>query len=192
MKINLNKKTVWITSTAVLIALLIGMQVFTAQFGQFVTGSLVNLILIISVMTCGPASGLTVAVFSPFFAKLLGIGPLWTIVPFIAIGNVVLVLVWHFLGNMRFANVHIVRVIALIAAAVCKFLTLYIGVARITVPLFLNLPEPQAAAISSIFALPQLITASIGGALALVIIPVLTRSSTARPSGIRGQEKDFK
>jgi len=56
-----NKRTQWITLTASFTALLIGFQAFTAPLGQFVTGSLVNLVLVVSVMTCGLASGLTVA-----------------------------------------------------------------------------------------------------------------------------------
>ena len=96
-----NKNTIrWITRTAVFIALLIVLQMATAPLGNIlITGSIVNLLLIISVMTCGLASGLSVAVISPVMAKLLGIGPLWSLIPFIAAGNIVLVLLWHFIGN---------------------------------------------------------------------------------------------
>ena len=168
-----NKKVLWITTTAVFVALLIGAQVATASFSQFVTGSLVNLILIVSVMTCGLSSGLTVAFISPIFAKLLGIGPLWAIIPFIILGNAVLVLAWRAIGKRKFANAHIVRIVALFVAAVCKFLMLYVGIVQVAVPLLLNLPEQAAAKISVLFSFPQLITASIGGALALIILPVV-------------------
>jgi len=168
-----DKRVLWITTTAVLIALLVVIQAVTAPLSQFVTGSLVNLILIVSTMTYGFASGLTVAILSPIFAKLLGIGPFWEIIPFVIVGSTVLVLIWHLIGSKRFANVHVVRVATIVMAAICKSVTLYIGIARVAVPFILDLPEKQAAAISSMFSINQLITALIGGALALGILPVL-------------------
>ncbi|MCL2158476.1 MAG: hypothetical protein FWH48_03620 [Oscillospiraceae bacterium] len=173
-----NKGILWIAQTAIFVALLIGGQAATASFGQLVTGSWVNAMLIISVMTCGLASGLTVAALSPVFAKLFGIGPLWSIIFFIMAANAALVLTWHLIGNMKFANVHLVRILALCAAAICKFLVLYIGIVQLAVPFLLNLPEPQAAAVSALFSLPQLITASIGGAIAIAILPAIEKITT--------------
>lgn len=71
----MNKKTLWITETAVMIALLVALQWATKPLGQFVTGSCVNLVLGVSVLVGGLWCGLTVALVSPFFAFLLGIGP---------------------------------------------------------------------------------------------------------------------
>jgi hypothetical protein len=53
---------------------------------------------------------------------------------------------------------------------------LYVGIVRIAVPVLLGLPERQAAVISGMFSLVQLITALIGGALAAVILPVLQKA----------------
>ena len=171
-----SKSTLWITMTAVFIALLIAVQAGTGFLGQFVTGSLVNLILIVSVMTCGLSSGITVAVISPVFAKLLNIGPaFWTLVPFILIGNIVLVLIWSAVGGINVKNEHIARITALVTAAVCKFAVLYIGVVKIAIPLFMHLNGKQAAAISTMFSFPQLITALIGGILAAIILPLLKK-----------------
>ena len=170
-----NKSVLWITTTAVFIALLIGMQVATAPLGQLVTGSLVNLILIVAVMTGGFTSGLTVAFVSPVFAKLLGVGPLWAIIPFIIAGNVVLILAWHFMGKIKLSNRHIVRFVSLIVAALCKYIVLFVGIVQVAVPLFLNLPEAQRAVVSKMFSFPQLLTALIGGALATAILPVLEK-----------------
>ena len=169
------KSVLWLTQTAVFIALLIGGQAATASFGQLVTGSIVNFILIMSVMSCGLASGLSVALVSNVFAKLLGIGPLWSIIPFVMAGNAVLVLIWHTVGKMKLANVYVSRVAALVIAAVGKFATLYLGIVRLAVPLLLKLPEAQAAVVSNLFSIPQLFTASIGGALALAILPVVEK-----------------
>lgn len=70
----MNKKTLWITETAVMIALLVALQWATKPLGQFVTGSCVNLVLGVSALVGGLWCGLTVALVSPFFAFLLGIG----------------------------------------------------------------------------------------------------------------------
>ena len=176
-----NRKVLWITQTAVLTALLIVTQAVTASLGNtLVTGSMVNLILIVAVMLAQLSSGLTVAAISPIFAKFLGIGPLWSLIPFIVIGNMVLVWVWHLLGNRKFGKPAIGYIIALVAAAIGKFLALYIGVVQIAVPYLLQLPDPQAVAISGMFSIPQLVTASIGGALAVIILPLLKKAAASR------------
>ena len=64
-------------------------------------------------------------------------------------------------------------VAALIIAAIAKFLVLYIGIVKIAIPVFFNLPEQQVSKISNMFSIPQLITALIGGILAIALLPVL-------------------
>lgn len=167
----------WITRTAVLTALLIVMQTVTSAFGNtLVTGSIVNLILIISVMTCGLSTGLTVAVVSPMCAKLLGIGPLWSLIPFIIAGNIILVIIWYFIGNSKIWKKNFSYIIALVIAALSKFLILYLGIVQIAIPILLNLPKPQATIISNMFSIPQLFTALLGGILAIIALPFLKRS----------------
>jgi len=55
----------WIAETAVFIALLVTLQAVTKSMSQFITGSMVNLVLIASTLVSGFASGLTVAAISP-------------------------------------------------------------------------------------------------------------------------------
>ena len=170
-----HKGVLWITRTAVLVALLITTQTLAASMGQFVTGPLVNMILVVSVMIGGFSTGAAVGFLSHFFAKLLGIGPLWTLVPVVAAANVLFVLVWHLIGNRNIVNKTVSRIIALAAAAICKFGFLYIGVVQIVLPV-LGLPEGVTAAISAVFSLNQLFTALIGGALALLILPIIEKA----------------
>lgn len=171
------EKILWITRTAILIALLIVLQAVTASFGNtIITGSAVNLMLIVSVMTCGLSCGFSIAVISPIVAKFFGIGPLWSIIPFIAAGNIVLVLLWHFIGNRNIDRRYTAYIAALITAAIAKFLVLYVGIVKIAVPMFLGLPEKQAAVISNVFSIPQLITALLGGILAIVVFPTLKKA----------------
>lgn len=83
------ERTLWITRTAIFVALLVVLQAATAALGNtIITGSVVNMLLVVSVMTCGMMSGLCVSVISPIMAKLIGIGPLWSLISFIAAGNI--------------------------------------------------------------------------------------------------------
>ena len=170
-------KILWITRTAISIALLIVLQAATALLGNtIVTGSIVNLLLIVSVMTFGLASGLSVAAVSPVMAKFLGIGPFWSLIPFIVAGNITLVLLWRFIGNRNMGRKHAAYIIALASAATAKFLVLYVGIVRIAIPVILDLPELQAAVISSMFSIPQLITALVGGMAATALLPTLKKA----------------
>ena len=63
MQMNLRSSVLWITRTAVMVALLVTVQFLTASLGnQYVTGSAVNFLLAVSVLTFDPATGFTVAV----------------------------------------------------------------------------------------------------------------------------------
>lgn len=171
------KRIIWIARTAVFIALLVVVQLLTAPLGNtIVTGSLVNMLLIVSTMTCGVLSGLCVGIISPILAKLLGIGPLWELIPFIIAGNVAIILLWHFIGNRRMKHPAVAPVLALLCGAAGKFLTLYVGIVLIAVPLVLGLPEAQATVVTAMFSLPQLITALIGGGIALLVLAPLKKA----------------
>ena len=164
---TLDTKT--IARTAILIALLIALQYATRPLGQLVTGSCVNLILAVSALLCGAVSGCIVAIVSPFFAYLLGISPQIWLAPAIACGNAVYVVVIALLSK----KIDGVRggAAGVAAAAVCKFVVLYLVVVRLFIPMG-NLPAKVAAQ----FSWPQLVTALIGGCLALAIVPALKKA----------------
>jgi len=173
----MNKKVLWITRTALFIALLVAFQAVTASLGQYVTGSVVNLILILATLFGGFSSGLTVAILSPICAKLVGIGPaFWEMIPFVALGNAVLVICWFVVVDKIKLNKYVTYIIATVSAAVLKFVALFLGVTKLCVPIILALPEPKASIISANFSFPQLITAAIGGALAILIVPALSKA----------------
>ena len=166
----MNKKTLWITETAVMIALLVALQWATKPLGQFVTGSCVNLVLGVSVLVGGLWCGLTVALVSPFFAFLLGIGPAFLpIVPMVAVGNMVLVVILHLLASRD--KIAARSYLAVAVGAVTKFLALWL----LILPA-LGLAEKQVAAISASFSWPQLVTAAIGGVLAVTIAPLIRKA----------------
>lgn len=166
------KKTLWITQTAVLTALLVLLQSITKAGGQLLTGSCVNAVLAIAVLFAGVWSGVTVAVISPFFAFLLGIGPqLLPIVPAIAVGNLVYVLLLHFLYGKQLWR----QGSSLLLAATGKFLALYLLVVQLLCRI-LPLAEKQVTTFTAMFSWPQLVTALIGGVIALLMLPILRKA----------------
>ena len=100
----MNKKVRWITETAVMLAFLVALQALTKGFGQFVTGSCVNAVLAVTVLTAGLGSGIVVAVLSPVLAYLLGIAPQILVLPAIMVGNAVFVVLLRLIAGTDSRN----------------------------------------------------------------------------------------
>ena len=178
----MSKKIRWITETAVMLALLVSLQAITKPMGQLVTGSCVNTILAVSALVGGLGCGIVVALVSPVLAFLLGIAPQILTVPAIMVGNSVFVVLLSWLADKTGKNL-VKQIIAWVAAAVAKFASLYaIVVWLICGVLSENLlasgvmKAPMLKALPATFSWPQLFTALIGGAVALVITPVLRKA----------------
>jgi len=159
------------------------MQFITAQIGnQILTGSITNLILIVAFLTCGFSTAMTVAIISPLCAMLVGVGPAFPpLVPFIALGNAALIAAWQVLRMIDKSEKASIRhkvfcVFIAIGAALVKFLTLYFGIVKLAIPLILNLNEKQTAVLSLSFSYPQIITAVIGGVIALLVVPPVRKA----------------
>lgn len=185
-----NKKTIWITRTGVLLALLLALQWVTlgtkAFAGQYITGSLVNCVLAVSALTACLSSGLVIALLSPIFAYLLGIAPQLVVVPAIMAGNCALVLVLWAVGR---GNAPLWRkAVAVVLAAVCKFVVLYLLVVEVIcgvgagfllgkqvfgAPVLL---QSMIQALPLTFSWPQLITALIGGTLGVLVSRILGKA----------------
>lgn len=177
----MKKKTLWIAETAVMLALLITLQWLTKPLGQFVTGSCVNAVLAITVLVAGMGSGVTVALVSPVFAYLLGIAPNLATVPAIMAGNAVLVVLLRLIAGDGKALWK--RVAAWVAAAIAKFAVLYVLVVYVICGVAADfllaqgvLKAPMLNALPATFAWPQLVTALTGGAVALLIAPILKKA----------------
>ena len=178
----MNKKIRWITETAVMLALLVSLQALTKPMGQLVTGSCVNAVLAVSALVGGLSCGLTVALISPVLAFLLGIAPQILTVPAIMVGNSVFVVLLSLLADKSGRNIG-KQVLAWLTAAVAKFASLYaIVVWLICGVLSENLlasgvmKAPMLKALPATFSWPQLFTALIGGAVALLIVPVVRKA----------------
>jgi hypothetical protein len=178
----MKEKIRWITQTAVLLALLVALQAITKPLGQLVTGSCVNAILAVAALLGGLSCGLTVALISPVLAFFLGIAPQVLTVPAIMLGNSVYVFLLWGLGDRQGRNIG-KQVLALGVAAAAKFTLLRAVVEGLICGVFAPallasgaLKEPMLKALPATFSWPQLITALIGGTVALLITPVLKKA----------------
>ena len=179
---NMKKKILWITETAVLLALLVTLQALTKPMGQLVTGSCVNAVLAVAVLLAGLYSGVTVALVSPVLAYLLGIAPQILTVPAIMVGNCVYVVLMYFITG-KDSKKAIRQIIAWVSAAAAKFATLYAIVVWLICGVFSKgllesgaMKPPMLKMLPATFSWPQLFTALIGGAVALLIVPVLRKA----------------
>ncbi len=178
----MNKKIRWITETAVMLALLVALQALMKPMGQLVTGSCVNAVLAVAVLVAGLYSGITVAVISPALAYLLGIAPQLLTVPAIAVGNTVYVIALYFLAGKDSKKLGR-QCIAWLSAAAAKFAVLYAVVVWLICGVFSEgllasgmLKAPMLQVLPATFSWLQLFTALIGGAAALLIVPVLRKA----------------
>lgn len=173
-----------ITETAVMLALLIALQALTKPMGQLVTGSCVNGVLAITVLLVGMGSGIAVALISPVCAFLLGIAPNFvTVLPIMA-GNVCFVVLLRVITGKALWQ----QPVALLAAAGAKFGVLYLLVVRVICGFASNallgkklgsivvLAPPMLQKLPAMFTWPQLFTALLGGAVALLIVPILKKT----------------
>lgn len=175
----MRKRIFWITETAMMLALLIVLQWATKPLGQLVTGVCVNTVLATVAMAVGLSGGLTVALLSPVFAFLLGIAPNVVTVPAIMAGNAVFVLLLRLLsGKCWWRNV-----VSVVVSAAGKFGVLYALVNWVICGLLADtllaqgvLKAPMLKALPVSFGIMQLMTALLGGSLALTIASVLKKT----------------
>ncbi|MDR0921164.1 MAG: ECF transporter S component [Lactobacillales bacterium] len=182
----MNKKTLSITQTAILLALIVVVE-FLMVGPQYILikGSIVNLILIAATILVGLPAGLLISIFTPILAIVTGHLAMPVLAPVVAIGNIVFVLLWWIiLSYMKGNNPLAHYVVAIIISAIAKFAFLYLAVSKYILPVALKAvvaQKPQIkGALLAQFGMPQLITAIIGGILALIIIPRLAKIINTR------------
>ncbi len=171
----MKNKIFYMTRTAMMLALLITLQWATKAFGQIVTGSCVNAVLAITALCVGLPGGITVAVLSPFFAFVLGIAPNVATVPVIILGNVLYVLLFALLQKAIGQNWG-GKLFALALASGTKFFVMFVLIKWVICGVFADgllaqgvLKTPMLNALPTTFGIAQLVTALLGGALAIAV-----------------------
>jgi len=129
---------------------------------QPITGSLINMFLVLAVFLIGFRGAILLGIMPSLFALASGLLPSFSIpmIPFIVAGNAILVAVYHYLGKKNFA-------LTVIIAAFAKFLFLYVSASL----LISFLPEGKMVLpLISIMGWAQFLTAVSGGILAYGIL----------------------
>ncbi|MTI70295.1 MAG: ECF transporter S component [Firmicutes bacterium] len=161
--------TAYITRTGLLLALALIFQIGFRGFAQPAVGPLVNLTLILSAGIVGTLAGVIVGCLTPLIAFFVGIMPLFPLVPFIMIGNTLLVIIFNLIRKRISLGGEYV---GLALAALGKFLFLAFSV-RYLLNLFIPKVPPKLIAM---FWLPQLYTALVGGIVAVIVMKLIPDS----------------
>jgi hypothetical protein len=176
-------KTLWITTTAMLIALMLIIQLLSKVIGaqQLVTGSLVNFILVIGAAVFGFSSAGVVAVLSALLAFFFGMTPGANpaMVPVIMLGNLLIVIITGF-GFKQSTKLHglgklCTQTGGVIIGAGAKFAVMWVLTTFIVIPYFIT-KAPVAKLVGVAMSYPQLITSLVGGIVAILIAPALKRA----------------
>ncbi len=190
MNENLNSAIRRVTLTGILLALLVGGQILLGLIGaplsQYIVGSWVNLIIGVTALTIGWPFALFLALVSPFLAFILGIAPPFIeFAPFIALGNGLFALSLFFIHKIKMPERFRIAwgLLAVTIAAGLKTTLLYTTIVLLIMPT-LNLLPAQSAAFTTVFSVNQLVTALIGGALAVLSHMPLKRALDYR-KGVR-------
>jgi len=163
----MKSKTIFITRTALLLAVAIAFQIFGKfiPYNNFIVGPVVNAVLIIATASAGFWSGTAISVIAPLVSAFTNKAPIAPFViafsPFIIIGNLIIVACFYLFRKKS-------KIGGIAAGAVLKFGFLYASVSVFTS--VVDMKPQVASTLVNLFSWPQLLTAAIGGAIALVVL----------------------
>lgn len=177
---NAKSKAEIVTRIAIMLALTLLVQWLTGLAGiQLLTGSFVNLFILITTLLCGLIGGIVVGLITPFLGYLLGFGgPVLALVPIISLANILLAAVFTLMTKLfkvaeRKGVLYVVfTVIAVVAAAAVKFLFMYFVGVKLFMPYLLTIgtiKQPMMENLSKAWGFLQLFTALIGGGVATAL-----------------------
>lgn len=131
---------------------------------QMITGTIVNLIFFLGVIMLGRNATLSLCVFPSIISLFSGLLPvvMAPFLPFIIIGNMILVLVFDFLKKNQY--------LAVIFSSLLKFLFLFLS-SSFMIKFFSVNPK-----IAIMFSYPQFFTALAGGFLAILILKIINNN----------------
>lgn len=170
----MRRRTLLLTRLVLLTAITMSFELIGLP--QPVTGPLVNLMLILTTLVTNVYGGIALGTITPLIALLRGQLPalLAPFVPFIIVGNILLVLFFALLyrGSNRPAWQNWKGWLGIIFAATAKFLWLFVS-ARFLLQALVAKSLPEK--IIGLMTFPQLATALLGGGLALLFHGLLIK-----------------
>ncbi|NMA66325.1 MAG: ECF transporter S component [Clostridiaceae bacterium] len=169
----MSKRILFITRTSLLLAIAIISQFlgkFIGPHNNFIVGPIVNAILLVATHITGILGGIIISVVAPLVSALTNKAPIAPIIlafsPFIIGGNIVYVLLYALIKNRN-------SILGIAVGSVVKAAFLYASVKAFLY--FMKINEPVATTLTTLFSWPQLLTAVIGGAIALAVIPAVKK-----------------
>lgn len=175
-------KTKQVVLTGIFLGICIASQ-FLKNTSVYVTGSIINLVLLLTTGYCGVVCGIIISIITPVTSFIITGSPLISMVPAIMpaimAGNIIYVLAFYFIKRIAYdrykgAKTELRRMAATLGGgavgAVLKAGFMGVVIVKIILPLLgHNVPEKLMTVAKVQFSLVQLITAGIGCALATII-----------------------
>jgi hypothetical protein len=129
---------------------------------QFITGPIVNATLLIAVALLGMRDALLIGLIPSSIALAVGLLPpvLAPMIPFIIVGNAILVITFGYLRQRNYW-------LGLVSGSILKFAFLF-GTSSIVISLLLN--QNLASSVAVMVSWPQLVTALAGGVIAYGVL----------------------
>lgn len=171
-----NKNVICLVQSSILLATAIVFQLIGSKIpgiNQLLVGSVINSVLLVVTYLCGTFYGTAVGVLTPLTALLVGqLKPAMApFIPFIMIGNCIFVISYGlFLSKSSY-----VKYTGVGLGAILKFLFLSLSAKKFIYIFKMNFPAPIAKALAVAMGTTQLITALIGGVLAIALIEILVK-----------------
>ena len=165
-------KTKRIAFLGVLLAIMLVFQTFKG-ISPYITGPIVNLVLIMVTYYFGFTYGVIFSVISPLSSFIITPSPILKAMPiiiaFIAMGNIVMC---FFVNLLKKNNL----ILCLFSASTLKALFMGVCISLIIIPIFsqgLALPEAALNTAKFTFSITQLITAYIASVLAMFVLKLI-------------------
>ena len=162
------KTTQNLTRTAVLLALTLAFQalrfipfIAAMRYNTYLIGTLVNLALIIAVLSAPLSTSIFISIVTPIVAFIQGHLKFPVMIPVVALGNVIYCVLFY-LGAKRSKSVGI------IIGSVFKWVFLYMA-ASFVFKEFVTVPPAMLQTLIATFNIPQIVTALLGGVLAVYV-----------------------
>jgi len=149
-------------------SLFLAVMVFAPLIGnQFITGSIVNAMLLISTIVLGLPSALLLSFLPSIISLFVGTLPavLFPMIPFIVLGNMVFVYIFNKLVEKNYW-------LGAISGSLLKFALLFVS-SNLIIQFFIK--QTVASKIALMMSWPQLATALIGSAIAFTIYKAIKR-----------------
>jgi len=172
---NVQKETRNLVLSALFLAIAVIIQLLgksIPQISQFLVGPVVNGVIILTTYFAGHKYGILVGALTPLLAYATNVlaPAMLPFVPFIALGNIIYVITFSILKKLKNGEV-----IGVVVGSVLKFLFLFICATKLIDIIAPGMKDAVKAKLAVSMGIPQLITALIGGAAAILLYQLLKK-----------------